>query len=184
MTDDEKAFLAQVALGWFAVDAEGRIWRNIKFQGGGVSLPKWITPTRAERSVSGKGKYLRVMFADAGKRRKVNANRIVWMVANHADLSSLLDVNHKDGNKQHNHPSNLETATRAQNVNHSFKVLGQRTKEQRGELNPAAKVTAEQVAEIRALARAKVMPQSEIGKRYGITQSTVSAIVLGKSWGR
>lgn len=54
MTDDEKAFLAQIALGWFTVKPDGTIWRNIKFHGGGVSLPEWITPTRAERSTSKK----------------------------------------------------------------------------------------------------------------------------------
>ena len=183
MNESEKAFLAQVALGWFEVRTDGSIWRHVKFHGGGVSGPNWITPTRAERSTSAKeGGYLRVLFNDAGRRLKVNANRIVWMVANQADLSPLLDVNHEDGNKQNNAPGNLTPATRTQNVNHSFKVLGQRTKEQRGEMNSAAKLTAQQVAEIRELALSRSMSQREIGNLFGITQSTVSAIVLRKSW--
>src|SRR5690606_10298728 len=74
MTEHEQAFLAQVALGWFTVKPNGTIWRNIRFHGGGpatgVAGLTWITPTRAERSVSAKGKYLRVMFYDRGRRRK------------------------------------------------------------------------------------------------------------------
>lgn len=35
-----------------------------------------------------------------------------------------LEVNHKDGNKENNHYSNLEWVTRQENVIHSFEVLG------------------------------------------------------------
>lgn len=184
MTSDEKAFMAQVALGWFAVKTDGTIWRNVTFRGGGVSLPVWIEPTRAERSVSKEDGYLRVMFNDQGTRRRVSAHRIIWMVANRRDIPPSMEINHEheDGNKQRNDPGNLTLVTHAQNAEHSCRVLKRKPKAQNGEANAMAKVTEQQVAEIRALAKARSLPQREIGKLYGLTQSAVSAIVTGKSW--
>ena len=184
MTDDEKAFLAQVALGWFTVKSDGTIWRNVTFHGGGVSLPIWIEPTRAERSVSKEGGYLRVMYNDQGKRRKIAAHRVSWMVANRRDIPPTMEINHEheDGNKQRNDPNNLTLVTRGQNVEHACRILKRKPKAQNGEANAMAKVTEKQVSEIRALAAARSLPQREIGKLYGLTQSAVSAIVTGKSW--
>jgi hypothetical protein len=184
MTDDEKALLAQVALGWFTVKPDGTIWRNVIFHGGGVSLPTWIKPTRAERSVSKADGYLRVMFNDQGKRRRVAAHRVSWMVANRQDIPPTMEINHEhqDGNKQRNDPRNLSLVTRRENVVHAIRVLKRKPKAQNGEKNAMAKVTEAQVAEIRSLVAAKSLPQREIGKMYGITQSAVSAIVTGKSW--
>ena len=182
MTEHEKAFLAQIALGWFKVRANGTIWRHVLFHGGGVAGLEFIAPVRAERSVSKKGGYLRVMFRDGRQRRKVTAQRIVWMVANLRDIPAGLQVNHRDGNKQNNHPDNLELVTHKENAIHSVRVLGNKPKARVGEANAAAKVTAQQVAEIRGLAAQKSMPQREIASIYGITQSAVSAIVTGKSW--
>ncbi len=182
MTDNERAFLAQIALGWFTVRPDGTIWRNMRFHGGGVATLNWITPERAERSVSKAGAYLRVMFRDGRQRRKVSANRIVWMLANQRDIPSGMEINHKDGKKQRNHPSNLELTTHQENAIHSVRVLGNKPKARFGEANAAAKVTAQQVAEIRGLLAQKSMAQREIASLYGLTQSAVSAIATGKSW--
>lgn len=183
MTDDEQAFLAQIALGWFTVDASaGAIWRNVRFHGGGVSLPRWISPTRAERSVSKQGAYLRVMFNDAGERRRVSAHRIIWMVANRRAIPAGLEVNHRNGNKQHNTHTNLELATHAENAIHSVRVLGNKPKARLGEANAAARLTVQQVAEIRGLVARRSLPQRELAAIYGVSQGTISAIVTGKSW--
>jgi len=182
MTHDEKTFLAQVAMGWFTVKPDGTIWRNIRFRGGGVSLPVWIVPERAERSVARKGSYLRVMFNDAGKRRRVAAHRVVWMMANRRDIPAPMELNHEDGNKQHNFPSNLTLVTHAENAIHSIRVLGNKPKATFGEANAAAKLTDQKVAEIRAHLAARTLPQREIARLYGVTQSAVSAIATGKSW--
>ena len=52
----------------------------------------------------------------------------------------------------------------------------------RGEQNPSAKLTASQVAEIRARYQAGGITQAELARKYGVTQVLVSRIVLGKVW--
>jgi len=180
MTDDEKAFLAQVAIGWFSVDPEGRIWRNVAFQGGGAPKMVRIRKRRAERSSSRAGQYLRVMFRDGSQRRKVSAHRIVWMLANGQGIPDPLEVNHLNGKKSDNRPANLERVTRPENARHSVRVLGNKPKARRGEANASAKLTAATVAQILALAG--TMPQREIGAMFGVSQGTVSAVLVGKTW--
>lgn len=51
----------------------------------------------------------------------------------------------------------------------------------RGERNNSCKITEQQVKEIRQLA-ALGTKQAKIARLYGISQSNVSAIVIGKSW--
>ncbi len=50
----------------------------------------------------------------------------------------------------------------------------------RGEKSPNAKVTADQVREIRRLNGS--LPQYEIAARFGVSQAAINSIVLRKSW--
>ena len=186
MTEDERDFLAQIALGWFMVRSDaGTIWRTVQFHGnrhGGPATMTRLVPTRAERSFSAKDGYLRVMFHSNGRRRRVAAHRIVWMLHNSRMVPAGMELNHKNGDKQDNRADNLEVVTRSQNVTHAIRVLGRTRKSRPGEANPAAKVSGEQVAQIRQLWGGRAMSQREIGQMFGLTQSAVSAIVRQKSW--
>jgi hypothetical protein len=51
----------------------------------------------------------------------------------------------------------------------------------RGEKNSTAKLTADQIREIRGIAG--IIPQTAIASRYGVSRSTVSDIVRGATWG-
>jgi len=53
---------------------------------------------------------------------------------------------------------------------------------QAGEMHPRHKLSEEQVLEIRELYRDGIMSQSEIAKKYGVSQCRVSLIVNRKSW--
>ena len=53
---------------------------------------------------------------------------------------------------------------------------------QKGEANNYAKLTAEQVLEIRRLYKLDGYTQSELGRRYGIGQQHVSKIVRRQTW--
>lgn len=182
MTKNEAAFLAQVAMGWFSIHEDGSIWRNVEFSGGGIPTMRWIAPRPAECSQSAECGYPRIMFHHLGERLQVAAHRIVWIHANRQPIPSPMEINHKDGNKSNRNPANLELVTRSENVKHSIHVLGRKKKSQPGEMNAAAKTTARQVAEIRALWAAGAMSQPDLAKRFGLTQSAISAIVTRKSW--
>lgn len=183
MSKNEQAFLAQVALGWFSIHEDGSIWRSIEFEGGPTPTMKWIPSRPADVSESKDEGYVRVMFHHKGERLQVAAHRIIWMTHNRAMIPDIMEVNHKDGKKDNNEPSNLELMTRPENVKHAIHVLGcKRRKAQPGMDNAMAKLTESQVMEIRALGEAKAMSQREIGERFGLTQSGVSAILRRKSW--
>lgn len=183
MTNDETAFLAQVALGWFTVNPDGSIWRNVEWRGGGVATMAWVTPRPAARTKSGPFGYPRIMFHHLGKRLRVAVHRIVWIHFNKKAIPSALEVNHKDCNKQNHHPDNLELVTRPENVLHAIRTKGRRPKAQDGAENGQAKLTEDQVSEIRALWASRSISQREIAARFGnLSQSTISAIVTRKSW--
>lgn len=56
------------------------------------------------------------------------------------------------------------------------------TGEHHGELNAAAKLTLEQISQIRAMYRPRKVTQVMLASMYGVSQSTISSIVLNKTW--
>lgn len=82
-------------------------------------------------------------------------------------------INHKDGNKLNNVPSNLEWCTNAENNRHAYD-MGLKFMPS-GEKNPNAKVTDLQVVEIRKSA----MAAKELAVKYGVTQTHIYRIING-----
>lgn len=192
MNQAETEFLALMAIGVFSIDEQGAIWRHKEWTKGSRtgSAPALLPLKKRRRAdVSSSGKrharsttYRRVMFIAKGNRWSVHAHRVVWMVANNDVIPQGLEINHKDGNGQHNSPANLEVVTTSQNVTHSIRVLGATRKARQGTDNAQAKLTEAQVAQIRHLASLKSMPQRKIGEMFGVDQQTVSNIHRGKTW--
>ena len=87
-------------------------------------------------------------------------------------------VNHIDGDKQNNHPSNLEWATHSENSKHSYDFGLQ---SQLGDKNNGRKLSEVDVHEIRWLWEIGVS-QKDIAEAFGVERSNIAHIVHRRSW--
>lgn len=89
-------------------------------------------------------------------------------------------VNHKDGNKQNNHVSNLEWTTHSDNQLHAYKT-GLR-KKYIGERSGRAVLTDEIVSKIRREYSRGSNGFFKLGQKYGVSKSNIEFIVKHKTW--
>jgi DNA-binding transcriptional regulator YiaG len=90
-----------------------------------------------------------------------------------------MEINHKDGRKQNNDPSNLELVTRSQNTIHAVRALDRII---RPRATPGAKLSQQQVREIRDLWERKAMTQPELARHYGVSIVSIQGIVYRRTW--
>lgn len=122
--------------------------------------------------------YPRVMLHRNRKRIMVTIHRAVaeaFILSPQGEV-----VNHKDGNKQNCHVSNLEWCSWSENAKHALDVLGKN----HGDLCPWSKVTSHQVREIRRLYLDGVKNQRQLSEEFGVASSQISRIISGKRWAR
>lgn len=108
----------------------------------------------------------------------VLVHRLVAMTFISPPPSPYHEVGHRNGNAADNHVSNLRWVTSAENkednrINGTMVV---------GERHYRAKLTAEQVSEMRALHALGGVTTVQLGKQFGITPQHVGKIVCGKKW--
>lgn len=116
--------------------------------------------------------YVTVTLTMHGKMYSRRVHRLVY-AAFYGTIPNGMLINHKDGVPSNNHVDNLELMTNGENVRHAFDVLGRR--------RSGEKLVAAQVVEIR-MSRAGGAGLKEIAERFGVTEETISKIVLGKNW--
>lgn len=158
--------------GAYQVSSEGRV----------KSLPRkcTVTPKRnrsiRERillpsdSTSG---YLRVSI---GRNNALMIHRLV-SITFIPNPENKRCVNHKDCNKHNNHLSNLEWVTDSENRRHGGEN-GLYDNFPKGAKHHNSKLNAGAVIHIRQ----KTLSQNEYAELYGVGQSTISVIQMGKSW--
>jgi DNA-binding XRE family transcriptional regulator len=116
--------------------------------------------------------YGRVSF----NGRLVRAHRLaanLWV----GDPTGMV-VRHECDNRACCNPAHLRIGTQLENVRD--RVERGRSADVNGERNPSAKLTVEQVREIRRLAGS--YSRSELARRYGVNRSTIYLIATGKKW--
>lgn len=142
---------------------------------GDVFYPK-LNRHIATCEVSG---YLRLWIGcDDGSKAQFLVHRLVAItfLDNPEDKEQ---VNHKDGNKKNNHISNLEWASRQENMKHAFDTgLNSNV----GEKNGKARLSEKQVLEIYQLCL-DGLTNGQIADMYGINKNMVNLIKGKNSWG-
>jgi len=144
--------------GKFTVDSEGRVWRGSQ---------------RAEHSNS--NGYLQVRVMIDSKRHYTCAHRLVWRALN-GPIPTGQVVNHKNGRKDDNRPSNLELLTYSENTRHAYRTG---LSDEHGERNPAAKLTDNEVAQIRNVYAQGGFTMAQIGEMFGVRFQHISRLVRG-----
>lgn len=114
-----------------------------------------------------------------GKTINVRASRLVAIAFIGSPPFDGAEVCHRDGQPSHDYWRNLRWGTSASNkadmVKHGTWLWGEK--------HANARLTAEQVKQIRArYVRGKSPTQRELAEEYGVGQVTISRIVLGKRW--
>ena len=124
------------------------------------------------------GRYLSVVIWNNHKRKVMSVHRLVaeTFIPN---PDNRPEVNHKNGIKWDNRVENLEWVTKSENMNHAI-LNG--LSNSIGETHYGAKLTEEQVIQIRELYATKKYTQRQLGKMYGVCFQHISKIVNNKQW--
>lgn len=91
------------------------------------------------------------------------------------------EVGHKDNDRTNNRPDNLEYVTHKENMEYAAR----QGRMARGERARAAKLTADQVREIRATYQKGVrgFGAPALGRRYGVAAQSIDSIIHRRHWG-
>ena len=145
--------------GKFTVDSNGAIFSRGK---------------RAEHLLPSGYMQVRVMVNSV--RYYTCAHRLVWHAINGAIPEGMV-INHLNGVKYDNRPENLQLVTPSENAAHAHR---EGLFDQRGQKNPAAKVSDSDVARIRLRYAEGNCTQSQLAALFGITYQAISKIVRGE----
>lgn len=126
-------------------------------------------------SASGYGSF------KTGRKVADGAHRIAYALF-HRTAPGALHVCHKCDNRKCVNPHHLFLGTRSDNMRDMVRKGRGNSGDKRGENNGRAKLTAAQVAEIKALIMSGETNVA-ISKRFGVTHHLISKIRIGKAWG-
>jgi hypothetical protein len=97
------------------VRPDGTVWKLKNLNTMPLSAPRRLETTT-------KAGYLAVRVNADRKAFMLQAHRLVWTALN-GPIPEGMTINHIDGKKTNNHPSNLEAVSQADNNRHAYKVL-------------------------------------------------------------
>ena len=146
-------------------------------------LRRMSTGTRLRGHINSDGYPEYTLKDDSGRKRHVSAHRLVAMAFLEPPSDPKLEVAHCDGSRMNAHRHNLRWASRKSNSDDRVR----HGTDMRGANNPKAKITEQDVREIRRDYREIKRPGSgrsvsELDAKYGLHRSTIIRIAKGRSW--
>jgi hypothetical protein len=146
-----------------------RFWEKVERRGTSDCWP-WV----GKVTTAGYGQISRGRNADG----LVGAHRLAYELSNGTIPDGLI-IRHRCDNRICVNPGHLEVGTHLDNMRD--RAQRGRTAQHRGVDHPQARLTEDDVLEIRRLAAVRT-PQKVIAARYGVSQRTVSDIALRRRW--
>ncbi|ELM4096003.1 HNH endonuclease [Salmonella enterica] len=131
---------------------------------------RFLTPETTKKG------YQRVTLCRHGKTKRFQLHRLVALV-HLPNPDNLPVVNHKDGNPQNNHVSNLEWCTYSHNLQHAYDVLHR--DKQYGESRTWSKFTDEQIRYLRSL---PIESMKDLADEWDCSYRHLRDIHKGKYW--
>lgn len=123
--------------------------------------------------------YGQIQRGDRGEGR-ISTHRLAWQLQ-HGPIPEGLDVCHECDNPPCCNPAHLFLGTHSDNMVDMYSKGRANKKPRHGEQNHAAKLTADQVREIRLLC-AKGMTQNAVAQQFGVSEAAIQKIVKRKNW--
>lgn len=167
-TTTEYKTLECVGLPKHRIGVDGSLWSSAK---------KWKEGVWRQIKTHQWGRYTYATITYEGRDRMFRVSRLV-LLAFIGSCPEGMQACHNNGNSFDNRLENLRWDTPKENqrdrVKHGTHTEGTR--------NGRAKLTEEQVREIRRLYAAGGISQSKLGKRYGVGQDIISGIVRRATW--
>lgn len=119
-------------------------------------------------------------------QRQVYAHRLAYCDSQGVSIDSIQDkvVRHKCDTPSCFNPSHLEIGTQADNMRDMYERGRRVAYSAPGERNPFAKLTDQNVIEIKRLyvRGSKEFGLSNLAKRFGVSTTSVHKIINGQSW--
>jgi hypothetical protein len=187
----------------YEVSSLGQV-RSWMIWGGGGNGKSLKHPRLLRQSLKKKGKgYYGVMLVTKGGRKHFRVNRLVALVFI-PNPENKPQVNHKDLIKGNNRIDNLEWALPVENVQHAITsgiLWGQHGQGAKGERNAKAKLSEDEIREIRerwdcgcstnkckgGTRKQKFCPHgastAQLASDYSVSQMQIQNIVRSKHWG-
>jgi len=165
------------------VSADGRVWRPeirsdyTAMQRGSERRFSSRYPEKEIVPYLTKGGYLEIKFQHNRKVVKAHVHRLV-ATAFVSGFSPEMVVNHVDGNKLNNTPSNLEWTTKGGNTRHAWNAG---LVDLRGDNHPNRKLNSRQVAHIRKALKNGVSAHS-LSVIAGVSMRLICMIRDGLRW--
>lgn len=167
----ERRLVQLVRDGAWEIDEAGCVWRVMVRVGQGI-----VPCDRRRVEILRPEGYLWTRAVINGRRETCGAHRLVWQWF-FGDIPEGMFLNHKNGQKADNRPSNLEVVTPSENVQHAHR--NGLVTPQSGERHYNSKLSDREVVAIREAYAGGAVMYRELAAQYGIDPRTVRSVVKG-----